>query len=195
MSNDHNQPNDPNTTVNIDELGLPSEESASPVAGMTVEQLEEVCRKHYCPTCPEKAQLDDQRLRNLAELENIKKRLQREKDEQVKYAAESVLADLLPTLDNLDLALQYGHGDETCRNVIIGVEMTRKLLLDAVARHGLVPVGASGEAFTPEWHEAMGYEDREDMPADHVASLMQKGYRLKDRLLRPAKVTVSRKPS
>lgn len=153
-----------------------------------------LCREHVCPTCPEKAQADEQRLRALAELENVKKRLQREKDEQVRYAAETVLADLLPTLDNLDLALQYGQGSAECRNMLVGVEMTRKILLEALAKHGLEAVGTSGEVFTPELHEAMSHEERDDMDADCVATVMMKGYRLKERLLRPAKVTVSRRP-
>ena len=73
-------------------------------AGETIPgDLLPLCREHICPVCPEKAQADEQRLRALADLENTKKRLQREKDEQVRYAAETVLADLLPTLDNLDL--------------------------------------------------------------------------------------------
>ncbi|WCB47465.1 nucleotide exchange factor GrpE [Nitratidesulfovibrio vulgaris] len=164
-------------------------------AGETIPgDLLPLCREHICPVCPEKAQADEQRLRALADLENTKKRLQREKDEQVRYAAETVLADLLPTLDNLDLALQYGQGSAECRNMLVGVEMTRKLLLEALGRHGLEAVGEAGEPFTPELHEAMSHEDRGDMPADHVATVMMKGYRLKERLLRPAKVTVSRTP-
>lgn len=176
------------------EIDTPEQPSLEAIlaAGVTPEQFEELCRVHYCPQCPEKVLVDEQRLRNLAEIENIKKRLQREKEEQIRYAAESVLSDLLPTLDNLDLALQYGQGDETCRNVIIGVEMTRKLLLEAIARHGLEPVGTSREEFNPEIHEAIGYEERCDMPENYVATLMQRGYKLKDRLLRPAKVTVSK---
>lgn len=140
----------------------------------------------------QKAMADEQRLRNMAEIENVKKRLQREKEEQVRFAAEKVLADLLPTLDNLDLALQYGQGDAACKNVIIGVEMTRKLLLDALAKHGLEPVGTAGEEFSPEIHEGIGYAESNDMPANHVAAVMQRGYKLKERLLRPAKVMISK---
>lgn len=164
--------------------------SASLVAD--VDALREQCAVRLCPECPERAEADEQRLRALAEMENFKKRLQREKDEQVRYAAEVVLADLLPTLDNLDLALQYGRGSEVCKDMLVGVEMTRKLLLDALKRHGLEPVGEAGEAFSPEIHEAIGGEVRPELPENTVCALMQHGYRLKDRLLRPAKVTVSR---
>ena len=72
-----------------------------------------------------------------------------------------------------------------------GLEMTHKLLLDALAAHGLEQVGQVGEAFNPEIHEAMTQEKREDMPPGHVSQLFQPGYRLRERLLRPAKVVVS----
>jgi molecular chaperone GrpE len=128
-------------------------------------------------------------------MENFKKRLQREKDEQARYATENVLADLLPTLDSLDLALQYGSRAEACKDVILGVEMTRKLLLDALRNHGLEALGTEGEPFDPDRHEAIGREESADKEAGAVLKVMQKGYKLKDRLLRPAKVIVnSRQP-
>lgn len=138
-----------------------------------------------------KAEASTIRLRALAEMENFKKRLQREKDDQVKYAAEKVLGDLLPTLDNLDLALQYGSQAEECRNMMIGVEMTRTMLLDALRKHGLLPVGEAGQEFDPNDHEAVGQEASDSVPAGSIIRVMQKGYRLGDRLLRPARVIVS----
>ncbi|BFR47816.1 nucleotide exchange factor GrpE [Nitratidesulfovibrio sp. HK-II] len=165
---------------------------AAPVAAMDDDDLREQCAVRLCPECPERAEADEQRLRALAEMDNFKKRLQREKDDQVRYAAEVVLADLLPTLDNFDLALQYGRGNPAFKDMLVGVEMTQKLLLDALKRHGLEPVGEAGEPFSPEIHEAIGAEVRPDLPENTVCALMQRGYRLKERLLRPAKVTVSR---
>ena len=100
------------------------------------------------------------------------------------------LDDLLPTLDNLDLALQYGSKDEACKDMLQGVAMTRKLLLEAVARHGLTPVGTAGEAFTPELHEAVGFDAEADVEAGAVARVLQSGYKLGERLLRPAKVMI-----
>lgn len=157
-----------------------------------MKDLGEQCREHICPACPEKSRGDEERLRALAEMENFKKRLTREHEEQLRYAAENVLADLLPTLDNLDLALQYGSRHEACKDMITGVEMTRKLLLDAVRKHGLEPVGTVGEAFTPELHEALSFDLRDDMDEGLVSGVMQRGYKLKDRLLRSAKVTISK---
>ena len=141
-----------------------------------------------------KTELEDLRLRSLAEMDNFKRRLQREFDEQSKYAADTVLMDLLPALDNLDLAIRYADKDRDAA-MLQGVIMTQKLLLDSLKRHGLEPVGEEAEAFNHELHEAVGEEERQDMPALHVSSLLQRGYKLKDRLLRPAKVMVSRNPS
>ena len=98
------------------------------------ENLESLCHEHVCPNCTEKRDADDARLRAAAEMDNFKKRLKREHEEQIRYAAEKVMSDLLPTLDNLDLALQYGSKDEACKDMLQGVAMTRKLLLEAVAR-------------------------------------------------------------
>ena len=137
-----------------------------------------------------KAEAEEIRLRAAAEMENFKKRLQREHDEQMRYAAEGVLGDLLPTLDSLDLALQYGGKNEACADLLQGVSMTRKLLLEAVARHGLVPFGREGDLFTPDLCEAVGVEKRDDLEAGAVSRVLQSGYKLGDRVLRPAKVMI-----
>ena len=135
----------------------------------------------------------DKRLRALAEADNLKKRLINEKEEFVKYAAEGVLADLLPVLDNLDLALAHGRTMEACKDVVLGVDMTRKVFLDILARHGLEVCGQKGEEFNPEVHEAVGMQPGGPdctVGANHVLQVMQAGYRLRGRLLRPAKVLV-----
>ena len=137
-----------------------------------------------------KAELTELRLRNAAEMDNFKKRLTREHDEQMRYAAEKVLGDLLPTLDNLDLALRYGSKSEACKDMLQGVAMTHKLLLDAVEKHGLKPLGEEGEEFDPNVHAAVGFEDRPDFAPNSVARVLQRGFKLGDRLLRPAKVMV-----
>ena len=129
------------------------EEAPSASEKTEEEQLEE-CRAKLCAACNVAAEANAVKLRALAEMDNFKKRVQREKEEQARYAAEKVLADLLPTLDNLDLALQYGSQSEESRNMMVGVEMTRTMLLDALKK--------------------------------------QKGYRLNEHLLRPARVIVAR---
>ena len=137
------------------------------------------------------ALLKEERLRMLAEMDNFRKRMQREKEEQIRFAAEAVLSDLLPSLDNFELALSYGKDNEACREMLQGLEMTHKLLLDALAAHGLERVGKVGEEFNPEIHEALTSQSCPDLPPGHVAQLFQPGYRLNQRLLRPAKVVVS----
>lgn len=136
-------------------------------------------------------ELEDLRLRSAAEMENFKKRLTREHQEQMRYASEKVLNDILPALDNLDLALQYASQHEACKDMVEGVAMTRKLLLDAVSRNGLSPVGEVGEEFNPQYHEAIGFEANPEVGPGAVSKILQRGYKLNDRLLRPAKVMVN----
>ncbi len=138
-----------------------------------------------------KAEMEDARMRQAAEMENYKTRLAREHQEQLRFAAEKVLGDLLPTLDNLELAMQYGSKDEVCKDMMQGVAMTHKLLLDAVTKHGLTPVGETGEPFSPEIHEAVGFDSQAQLEPNHVARVLQRGYKLGDRLLRPAKVMIT----
>ena len=173
--------------------GLQSSKEESSLPGFSREALHAECLAHICPDCPVKKEADDVRLRSLAELENARKRLTRERDEQVRFAAEAVLADIAPSLDNLDLALQHAGDNEACKNLLMGVQMTRKLLLDALQKHGLELVGKVGEPFDPAFHEAVGMADAPEVPDSHVCALLSTGYKLKERLLRPARVMVCRK--
>lgn len=150
-----------------------------------------------CPGCAElKAALKvskDEQVRAWAETENVKKRLTREKEEFCKYAEENLLNDLFPVLDNLDLALDHaGAAAETCKDFVVGVEMTRKLFLDKLADHGVESLGQPGEAFNPEIHEAVGFESRSDYPDGFVCRVLQRGYRLKGRLIRPCRAFVNK---
>jgi molecular chaperone GrpE len=165
------------------------EEESSPVP----ENLDLLCRRHVCPSCTIQAEAEDVRLRAIAELENVKKRLKREQEESVRFAAERVLGDLLPSLDTLDRAIECGNAHEACKDLTQGVEMTRKLLLDALRAHGLETHGAHGDPFNPELHEAVGFDSREDLDEGAVCVIVQRGYLLKGRLLRPAKVLINKK--
>ncbi|MGE4298122.1 MAG: nucleotide exchange factor GrpE [Desulfovibrionaceae bacterium] len=180
-----------------EEGGVPSTAADSPaeVAAdltLTDEELVALCRARVCPACNEKEQADEHRLRTLAEMDNFKKRLAREQTDFRKFAAENVLADLLPILDTLGLAIEHGRMNPACKDVVMGVEMTEKLFLDTLRNHGLTQVGAVGDPFDPAVHEAVGSEAHQDMPDGVIVSLMHKGYRLGDRLLRPAKVMVNK---
>lgn len=159
---------------------------------LTDEELVALCKARVCVGCNEKGEADEARLRALAEMDNYKKRLANEQVELRKYAAEKVLHSMLPILDNLDLALEHGRKMDACKDLVLGVDMTRKLFVDALAANGLTPVGQVGEPFDPARHEAMGHDDASDQPADHVSAVLQQGYLYHERLLRPAKVMISK---
>ena len=175
-----------------DEAGEGAEEEAE--VSLSQDELDALCRESVCPECDVFKEAEDIRLRALADSENVKRRLLRETEEMKKYAGESILSDLLPILDNLDLALAYTDGlDAGCKNFIIGVDMTRKLFLDAVKNHGLETVAAErGSEFNPEIHEAVGTVEDSELGDNCIVQMTQRGYVLKGRLIRPAKVTVSK---
>ena len=156
-------------------------------------ELALLCRERICPNCSVQQEADAERLRAVADLDNARKRLQREKEEQSRFAAEAVLADILPAMDNLGLALQYSPKDEQSKNFVTGVDMTRNLFVEALKKHGLLPVGAIGELFDPAIHEAVSTANDPDFQDNHVCSLLTCGYSLNGRLLRPAKVVVCKK--
>lgn len=177
-----------------DPLSEPYPGEAPDAFTLSEEELSALCREHVCPGCEVMAEAEDKHLRAMADLENVKKRLTRETEHLRKYAAGSVLEDLLPVIDNLDLALAHAHQYEGCKDFVTGVDMTRKMFLDTLSRHGLTPVAAAqGDEFNPEFHEAVGMASEPGLADNTVAQVAQQGYMLKDRLLRPAKVLVNKK--
>jgi len=144
------------------------------------------------------AQVDQEReraLRGQADLDNARKRAQREREEVVRYGLERVLKDLLPVIDNLDRALELGDRSGKWESLAEGVKMTRKLLEDTLAKQGLKAFSARGQLFDPHHHEAMGHEDRADLAPNTVSTEVLRGYTLHDRLVRPALVMVARSPA
>ena len=133
----------------------------------------------------------DRFVRQVAELENFKKRATREKDEAVRFANESLVRDLLPVIDNLERAVAHAQGGGNGKPLVEGVEMVLKGLLDVLAKHGVAQILAVGQPFDPEKHEAMAQVESENHAPNTVIEEHHKGYLLKDRLLRPALVTVA----
>ena len=133
----------------------------------------------------------DRFLRQVAELENFKKRVAREKEEAVRFANESLIRDLLPVIDNLERAVSHAQGGGNGKPLVEGVEMVLKGLLDVLAKHGVVQISAVGQPFDPGKHEAMAQVESENHTPNTVVEEHHKGYLLKDRLLRPALVTVA----
>ena len=145
----------------------------------------------------EVAALKDQLLRAMAETENIRRRSQREREDSVKYAAAPVIRDLLGVADNLQRALESVPEDlaaenEVVGNLRLGVEMTQKELNAAFERHQIRAIAPLGEKLDPHLHEAMFEVEDLEKPAGTVVQVIQTGYRLHDRLLRPARVGISK---
>jgi molecular chaperone GrpE len=130
----------------------------------------------------------DRYLRTLADFENFRKRTEREKQEFFKYALAGTLKDLLPVLDNFDRSLEHAEeGDEFHR----GMHLIYKQLYDILKKHGLRPIEDAGVPFDPNIHEAVVREENPTVPSHTVVAILQKGYFLHDRLLRPAMVKVA----
>jgi molecular chaperone GrpE len=151
----------------------------------TVEQL----RQQLEVAQAEARASQDRFLRERAELENFKKRLQREKAEALRFACEPLIRELLPVVDNLERAVEHGGGNG--QSVVEGVRLVLKSLLDVLDRHGVKRIEAVGEPFDPSRHEAMAQVDSAEHEANRVVEQHHSGYLLHDRLLRPALVTVS----
>lgn len=130
----------------------------------------------------------DRYLRTLADFENFRKRSEREKEDFRRYALVGVIRDLLPVIDNFDRALEHAEeGDEFHK----GVALIYKQLFDVLQRHGLKTISESGVRFDPNIHEAVVREEDPSVPSHTVVAILQKGYFLHDRLLRPAMVKVA----
>jgi len=134
-------------------------------------------------------------LRAAADAENFKKRLQREKEEQTRYANESFMRELLPVIDNLERALEHSEAGADQGGLVEGLNMTLKGFLDTLSRFGCTQVEAAGKLFDPNFHEAVSQEESADHEPNTVLKELQKGYTLKERLLRPAMVLVSKRSS
>lgn len=134
-------------------------------------------------------ELKDQLLRNRAEFDNYRKRTAREIERIRKTASESVIHELLPVLDNLELALD--HAQDTGGPLADGVKMVLEQLLDVLKHNGLEPIEALGQPFDPNFHEAVSQVESEEVSKDKVAVEFQRGYKLGGQILRPSKVVVS----
>lgn len=136
----------------------------------------------------------DLALRSQADFENYKKRCAREKEEAIKYANSSLLERLVGIIDNFELGLAAAK-EQADSPIYSGMVLVQKQLSDLLADNGLQPVEAEGEMFDPNMHEAVSYEPSDQFSEGKVVRQIRRGYRYKDRLLRPAKVVVSSGPA
>ena len=157
------------------------------------EELITLCKERLCPGCPIKEEKDQEVLTVKADADNYRKRLTREKEQICKFAGQDILEDIIPIIDNLELALEHGRAVQACQDLVQGVDMTRKILLEAMQKHGFQAIASEkGQAFDPAWHEAMGEVEDPELAPGQISQILQTGYALKDRVLRPAKVMLSK---
>src|SRR5256886_11702346 len=136
----------------------------------------------------------DLALRSQADFENYKKRSAREKEEAIKYANSSLLERLVAIIDNFELGLEAAKGESGQSPIYSGMTLVLKQLNDLLAENGLQPIEAEGKKFDPNLHEAIAHEPSNQFPEGIVLRQTRRGYRLKDRLLRPSSVVVSSGP-
>ena len=148
----------------------------------------------------EVGQLKDRLLRTLAEMENLRKRSEREKAEATLYAATNFARDILSVSDNMSKALELAHADaikdapEAVKNLVAGVEVTNRELLNVFERHGIKRIDPKGDKFDPNLHEAMFEIPSKDHAPGTIVDVMRAGFLIGDRLLRPALVGVAKAP-
>lgn len=136
----------------------------------------------------------DKYLRERADLENYRKRVQKEKEELLKYGNESLILEILPAIDNMERALEHAS-DETMAAIVEGIKLTLGMLQSALKKFGVTPVqSCPGTAFDPAFHQAMSQVESADHEPNTIVSEFQKGYLLNERLLRPALVSVAAAP-
>ena len=138
------------------------------------------------------AELKDRLLRSQADWDNSRKRILREKEEAVRYASEALLEKLLPVLDNFEMGMDAAKTATDAKAISQGFEMVLAQLQQVLKEAGVEAVDAVGHPFDPHRHEALGHHESDDHPEGHVLRQMRKGYKLKDRLLRPASVFVAK---
>jgi molecular chaperone GrpE len=135
-------------------------------------------------------ELKDRHLRKLAEFENMRKRAEREKTEHRRVALADLARDFLPILDNLERAMAHASPEDRQSDFGQGIGLIRRQLMDLWSRHGLEEVDTRGP-FDPNVHEAVATEPTDEVPPNTILQVLQKGYQLNDRLVRPAFVKVS----
>jgi molecular chaperone GrpE len=141
---------------------------------------------------PEAQDYYERLLRCAAEIENLKKRQEREKAELLQFANENLIKELLPVVDNLELALEHGRQLDAPPPLLEGLELVYQGFLKALTRFGVTPIVAVGQSFDPAFHNAVMQEETTDAEDCAILKELQKGYLLQSRLLRPAMVVVAR---
>ena len=160
---------------------IPLEEMKKAELIEKIKEIQESADKNY-----------DLFMRSVAEFENSKKRFQKEKSDLIKFSNESLIKQLLLVIDNLEKAISASQDENSVEAVREGIELTLKGLVDTLERSGLAQVEAEGKPFDPNFHEAISEMEDNKVEPGTVIQVLQKGYTLNERLIRPAMVVVSK---
>lgn len=177
-------------TPGSETAATPAPEAVDPKTPVTI-TTEEL--KKFEAAAAEAATLRDQLLRTKADWDNYRKRAQREKEDAVRYAAEGVMERLLPILDSFDMGLQAAEKATDTASLAQGMQMIYTQFQNLLKDVGVETIDAVGHPFDPHRHEALGHQESAEHEEGTVVGQMRKGYKLKDRLLRPASVFVAKK--
>ena len=178
VSNTDNSEANASDSENNSEESIKDEESES--RDTKIKELEKLANDN-----------EEKYLRLYAEFENYKRRIQKENQINATYKAQGVLTDILPSIDNIERALQIEGDDESFKSLQNGVQMVHESLLRALKDNGLEEILAEGKEFDPNLHQAVVQDDNPDFKSGEVTQELQKGYKLKDRVLRPSMVKVN----
>ncbi|WP_145382359.1 nucleotide exchange factor GrpE [Staphylococcus epidermidis] len=178
VSNTDNSEANASDSENNSEESIKDEESES--QDTKIKELEKLANDN-----------EEKYLRLYAEFENYKRRIQKENQINATYKAQGVLTDILPSIDNIERALQIEGDDESFKSLQKGVQMVHESLLRALKDNGLEEILAEGKEFDPNLHQAVIQDDNPDFKSGEVTQELQKGYKLKDRVLRPSMVKVN----
>lgn len=184
MSDDVQNKQTENLEDELDVNAVDEQEAQAPDAGDANEQVQALA--------DEIVRLKDTMLREQAETQNIRRRLQQKAEDDRKRAIEKLVAELLPVIDNLERAIDAAGDDEHVKAYKEGVELTYKSFVDVLAKFNVQQLNPIGEPFDPQFHEALTMVPNPAMEPNSVMDVMQKGYTLNDRLLRAAKVVVTK---
>lgn len=193
MKNDTEEKTSPETDAeataadNVEEIAEETEATASEASEGTGDLLEQITKLQ-----DEVGQHKDRYLRSVADMENLRKRMARDKEDIRRRATASLIEDLLPALDNMQMGLSSADQHPEAKEIAKGFEMVSAQIKQILQSHGLDPIEpAAGEAFDPHIHESVALQPHDEIEEQHVISLMRVGYKLNDNLLRPASVVVS----
>jgi molecular chaperone GrpE len=171
----------PEERVDVKESNIETKSARTDAVDEQITQLQSELNKYK-----------DVALRSVADLDNYRKRMAREKDDAIRYANAGFLERLIPIIDNFELGLQAAKAGGSQSAVLDGMSMVSKQLQDFLSSCGVETIDATGLRFDPNVHEAIAQEWSKEIPEGFVVRQLRKGYRLKDRLIRPANVVVSK---